>query len=291
LIDRSSVTVTVQKMVGAQASTVADSLAAEEPLEIQLGYEKKGWHVHKSVSVTMRTPGHDFELAAGFLFAEGILRRPDQIAQMRTDPADALNGNTVRIELKPGVVVDWQRLERHFYTSSSCGVCGKTSIEALRMTGLGSKPVFAGSHPVVEAATIHALPKQLREAQEVFDRTGGLHAAALFEPAGRLVALREDVGRHNAVDKLIGSQWLTGRTPLLETILFVSGRASFELMQKALMAGIPMLVAVGAPSSLAVALAEEFGATLIGFARDQRFNIYAGAERIREAAPMSATAL
>jgi FdhD protein len=236
----------------------------------------------------MRTPGQDFELAAGFLFTEGILRRPDQIAQMRTEPPDAEDGNVVRIELKPGVAVDWQRLERHFYTSSSCGVCGKTSIEALRMTGLGSKPVFEGARPVVDAATIHDLPKRLRGAQSVFEITGGLHAAALFEPDGRLVALREDVGRHNAVDKLIGSQWLTGRTPLLETILFVSGRASFELMQKALMAGIPMLVAVGAPSSLAVALAEEFGATLIGFTRDQRFNIYAGAERIREAAPVPA---
>ncbi len=278
----------VQKVVGAQASTVTDSLAVEEPLEIQLGYEKKGWHVHKSISVTMRTPGHDFELAAGFLFTEGILRRPDQIAQIRPEPADAENGNVVRIELKPDVVVDWQRLERHFYTSSSCGVCGKTSIEALRMTGLGSKPVFGGAHPLVSAATLHELPRRLREAQAVFEKTGGLHAAALFEPDGRLIALREDVGRHNAVDKLIGSQWLTGRTPLLETILFVSGRASFELMQKALMAGIPMLVAVGAPSSLAVALAEEFSATLIGFTRDQRFNIYAGADRVREAAPVSA---
>ncbi len=273
----------MQKVVGAHASAVTDSLATEEPLEIQLGYEKKGWHVHKSISVTMRTPGHDFELAAGFLFTEGILRRPDQIAQIRSEPADAADGNTVRIELKPDVVVDWQRLERHFYTSSSCGVCGKTSIEALRMTGVGSKPVFAGVQPVVEAATIHELPGRLREAQAVFERTGGLHAAALFEPNGRLVALREDVGRHNAVDKLIGSQWLTGRTPLLEMILFVSGRASFELMQKAIMAGIPMLVAVGAPSSLAVALAEEFGATLIGFARDQRFNIYSAPARVRVA--------
>jgi len=258
-----------------------DSLAAEEPLEIQLGYEKKGWHVHKSISVTMRTPGHDFELAAGFLFTEGILRKPEQIAQLRSEPADDAEANVVRVELKPDVVVDWQRLERHFYTSSSCGVCGKASIEALRTTGLGSKPVFVGAEPVIQADTIHSLPGRLREAQAVFDRTGGLHAAALFEQDGRLIALREDVGRHNAVDKLIGSQWLTGRTPLLETILFVSGRASFELMQKALMAGISIFVAVGAPSSLAVALAEEFGATLIGFARDQRFNIYSAPQRIR----------
>ncbi len=286
MTDRSSVTVNVQKIVGAQAATAPDSLAAEEPLEIQLGYERKGWHVHKTVSITMRTPGHDFELAAGFLFTEGILRRPDQIAQIRCEPADAEDGNTVRIELKPGVVVDWQRLERHFYTSSSCGVCGKTSIESLRSTGLGSKPVFESAGPMVDAATIHEMPNRLREAQSVFDRTGGLHAAALFEPNGRLIALREDVGRHNAVDKLVGSQWLTGRTPLLNAILFVSGRASFELMQKALMAGIPMLVAVGAPSSLAVALAEEFGATLVGFTRDQRFNIYSSASRIRTATPV-----
>ncbi len=286
MTDRSSVTVKVEKIVGAQASTVEDALAAEEPLEIQLGYERKGWHVHKTVSITMRTPGHDFELAAGFLFTEGILRRPDQIAQIRAEPAGAENGNTVRLELKAGVTVDWQRLERHFYTSSSCGVCGKTSMEALRSTGLGSKPVFDSTGPMVDAATIHEFPNRLRETQSVFDRTGGLHAAALFEPNGRLVSVREDVGRHNAVDKLIGSQWLTGRTPLLNTILFVSGRASFELMQKALMAGIPMLVAVGAPSSLAVALAEEFGATLVGFTRDQRFNIYTNASRVRVSAPV-----
>ncbi len=233
----------------------------------------------------MRTPGHDFELAAGFLFSEGILRRPDEIERLRFEPSDARDGNVVRVELRPGIKIDFQRLERHFYTSSSCGVCGKTSLEALRTTGVGSKPVFVGASPSVTAATIHQLPRSLREAQAVFDQTGGLHAAALFEPDGRLVALREDVGRHNAVDKVIGAQWLTGRTPLLDRILFVSGRASFELMQKAIVAGIPMLVAVGAPSSLAVALAEEFGATLVGFTRDQRFNIYAGAERIALAVP------
>lgn len=280
-MDRSSIPVRVRRVEGNDARDVSDVLAAEEPLEIQLGYERNGWRVHKSVSITMRTPGSDFELAAGFLFSERILRRPEEIAQLRHEPADDACSNVVRVELQPGVKVDLARLERHFYTTSSCGVCGKTSLAALEAGGPGSQPVFAGGEFVVEPSTIHRLPQLLREAQTVFDATGGLHAAALFEPGGRLIALREDVGRHNAVDKLIGSQWLTGRTPLLGAILFVSGRASFELMQKAVAAGIPMLVAVGAPSSLAVALAEKFGATLIGFNRGQRFNVYTGAERVR----------
>lgn len=285
---RGVVSLKVCRVTEGAALVTTDALAVEEPLEIQLGYERNGWRVHKSVSITMRTPGSDFELAAGFLFSEGILRRPDQIEQLRYEPADACDGNVVRVELKPGITVDLARLERHFYTSSSCGVCGKTSLAALETGGPGSQPVFVGADPVVDAAVIHQLPQTLRAAQTVFDQTGGLHAAALFEPDGRLVALREDVGRHNAVDKVIGSQWLTGRTPLLDRILFVSGRASFELMQKAVAAGIPMLVAVGAPSSLAVALAEKFRATLIGFTRGQRFNIYTHPERIHvpQAAPV-----
>lgn len=281
MMDRSSIPVRVRRVEGVVARDVDDVLAAEEPLEIQLGYERNGWRVHKPVSITMRTPGSDFELAAGFLFSEGILRRPDEIEQLRFEPAGDENANVVRVELKADVKVDLARLERHFYTTSSCGVCGKTSLAALETGGPGSQPVFEGADFTVDPEVIHRLPQTLREAQTVFEQTGGLHAAALFEPGGRLIALREDVGRHNAVDKLIGAQWLTARTPLLRCLLFVSGRASFELMQKAVTAGLPMLVAVGAPSSLAVALAEKFRATLLGFTRGQRFNIYAGAERIR----------
>ncbi len=254
-----------------------DLLAVEEPLEIQLGYERKGWRVHKSVSITMRTPGADQELAAGFLFTEGIVADAAQIDAIRTE-----DENVVRVELKGGVPVDLGRLERHFYTTSSCGVCGKSSIAALN---IGGQARVATAGPVFAAATIHGLPATLRETQAVFDQTGGLHAAALFDPAGRLVARREDVGRHNAVDKLVGSQLLGGATlPISDRLLFVSGRASFELVQKALAAGLPILAAVGAPSSLAVELAAAHGMTLLGFVRGGRFNIYSGERRIQPAA-------
>ena len=254
-----------------------DLLAVEEPLEVQLGYERKGWRVHKSVSITMRTPGHDPELAVGFLFTEGIITDFTQVAEVA-----AAEDNVVRVQLRDGVPVDLQRLERHFYTTSSCGVCGKASIAALqlgpRMTIVPDKPVFA-------ADTIHKLPAILRETQAVFDQTGGLHAAALFDTDGRLIVQREDVGRHNAVDKLIGSQLFGGSAlPLCERLLFVSGRASFELVQKALAAGLPILAAVGAPSSLAVGLAAAHGMTLLGFVRGGRFNIYAGERRIHSSA-------
>lgn len=252
-----------------------DFLAVEEPLEIQLGYERKGWRVHKSVSITMRTPGSDDELAAGFLFTEGIVGAASHIESIRTEDT-----NVIRVELRAGVAVDLRRLERHFYTTSSCGVCGKASIAALNLPNI-ARP--AADRPIFDAETIHGLPATLRGTQAVFDQTGGLHAAALFDPAGRLAALREDVGRHNAVDKLIGSQLLAGATaPMDGHLLFVSGRASFELVQKALAAGLPILAAVGAPSSLAVGLAQAHGMTLLGFVRGGRFNIYAGERRIRE---------
>lgn len=255
-----------------------DLLAVEEPLEIQLGYERKGWRVHKSVSITMRTPGADRELAAGFLFTEGILTDAAQVEEIRVSDDDE---NVVRVELRAGVAVDLRRLERHFYTASSCGVCGKASIAALNLNNRQPRPA-AG--PVFDAATIHGVPAALRATQAVFDQTGGLHAAALFDVAGRLDGLREDVGRHNAVDKLIGAQLLAGKPlPLSERGLFVSGRASFELVQKALAAGLPLLAAVGAPSSLAVELAQVHGMTLLGFVRNGRFNLYAGEGRIREA--------
>ncbi|MBV9657548.1 MAG: formate dehydrogenase accessory sulfurtransferase FdhD [Verrucomicrobia bacterium] len=268
-----------------------DFLAVEEPLEIQVGYTEKarGWRVHKSVSVTMRTPGQDAELAAGFLFTEGIVNDPAQIASVGRLPAHeeraAKRGdreNVIRVELRPEVAVDLARLERHFYTSSSCGVCGKTSIAALGLSAR-ARATATAEDVIFPAEIIHALPAALRATQAVFDRTGGLHAAALFDARGALLARREDVGRHNAVDKLIGAQVLAGAEALAALGgrgLFVSGRASFELVQKALAAGIPLLAAVGAPSSLAVDLARTYGATLLGFVRDGRFNIYCGETRI-----------
>jgi FdhD protein len=274
-VNRPILTVPVQKVDGDSSAPFQDLLAVEEPLEIRLG--------QNPVSITMRTPGHDFELAAGFLFTEGILHDAAEIREIQWSPPQANGnprqlGNSVTVELNPGVEVDLDRLERHFYTSSSCGVCGKASIEAIQMQGC---PVLPRNQPLVETSVIHHLPETLRREQPVFERTGGLHAAALFSPDGKLQLLREDVGRHNAVDKLIGSQMLAGRTPLSGYLLLVSGRASFELVQKALMAGIPILAAVGAPSSLAVETAQRFNMTLLGFVRDGRFNIYSGASRIQ----------
>jgi FdhD protein len=262
----------------------SDVLAVEEPLEVRLGCHVGGRRVHRPVSITMRTPGHDLELAVGFLFTEGIIVAREQVAGVRACGA----GNVARVDLHPDVAVDLSRLERHFYTSSSCGVCGKASLEAVRVCCRNRLP---RGQPVVESAVIHRLPETLRAGQAVFDCTGGLHAAALFDANGNLLCLREDVGRHNALDKLIGTQFLARRTPLWESVLLVSGRASFELVQKALVAGIPILAAVGAPSSMAVSLAREHGLTMLGFVRQDRFNIYTGAERIRQfaAAPIPAS--
>ena len=275
----------VHRVDVAGGTDALDLLAVEEPLLIELTHDRDGGRVTESVSVTMRTPGHDVELALGFLFAEGIVAGADELLHEPAEPATdaaARDANTVRIVLRPGVPVDVRRLERHFYTASSCGVCGKTSLEALAAT---REIVLPDARPVVDAATIHALPDTLRAAQAVFDRTGGLHAAALFDAAGRLLCVREDVGRHNAVDKLVGRQLLDGALPLHDHVLLVSGRASFELVHKALAAGIPVLAAVGAPSSLAVQTAQRYGATLVGFVRQQRFNVYAGPERVRAPAP------
>jgi FdhD protein len=268
--------VRVWRVAASSQAVQSDVLAVEEPLEIRLGCDDDGRRVHRAVSITMRTPGHDLELAAGFLFTEGILVAREQVAGLRT----CGGGNVARVDLQPGVAVDLARLERHFYTASSCGVCGKASLEAVRICSRHRPPEC---RPVVEAAVIHRLPETLRAAQTVFDRTGGLHAAALFDTCGNLLCLREDVGRHNALDKLIGAQFLAGRTPLSEDVLLVSGRASFELVQKAAVAGIPILAAVGAPSSLAVSLAREHGLSVLGFVRQDRFNIYTGAQRIRRA--------
>lgn len=258
--------------------TGTDLLAIEEPLEIRIGFGGLEERQQKSLSVTMRTPGHDFELAIGFLFTEGIVQHIDQIESVKYCEdvgKQEEKGNVVRVELKSEVKIDFEKLQRHFYTSSSCGVCGKSSIESVKVV---CQPLGEGFS--ISASLIHQLPDTLRKAQAVFEYTGGLHAVGLFDTSGELILLREDVGRHNALDKAIGAMVLKKQVPLSDYALLVSGRASFELVQKAAVAGIPVLAAVGAPSSLAVALAKESGMTLLGFVRNERFNIYCGDQRI-----------
>jgi FdhD protein len=275
--DPALATVQLSRIRGSNLAVDTDLVAVEEPLEIRLGCDVAGKRIHRAISITMRTPGHDLELAVGFLFTEGIIVTRDQVAGIVHCGA----GNVARVNLRPGVEVDLSRLERHFYATSSCGVCGKASLDAVQVC---PRVRCAAGQPVIDAAVICRLPATLRGAQEVFDRTGGLHAAALFDINGELLCLREDVGRHNALDKLIGHQFLNECTPLFQNILLVSGRASFELVQKAAVAGIPILAAVGAPSSLAVRLGREHGLTILGFVREDRFNIYTGSERIRQTA-------
>lgn len=263
--------------------TISDSLskpdlvAVEEPLEIRLGFGPADQREQRSLAVTMRTPGHDFELAAGFLFTEGIIHSFSQIENIRycENLGKQEENNVVRVELSSSVAPDFQKLQRNFYTTSSCGVCGKSSIEAVTIQ---CTPVTTKWS--VSAHLIQTLPDKLREAQHVFEHTGGLHASGLFDRQGSLALLLEDVGRHNALDKVIGAMLFKEAIPLTDYILVVSGRASFELVQKAAIAGIPVLVAVGAPSSLAVNLAQTSGITLIGFAREERFNIYTHPHRI-----------
>lgn len=257
--------------------TEIDTLAVEEPLEMRLGIDENGKLKHQAVSITMRTPGNDFELAAGFLFTEGILQSKNQIADIKHCGKFPSAHNTIRVDLKSDVNVKLAKLERNFYTTSSCGVCGKSSLEAL---ATGAKAIERTDFPKILAAIIHLLPGKLRKEQAVFEQTGGIHAAALFDVNGNLIAVKEDVGRHNAVDKLIGQQFLQNELPLADKILFLSGRASFELLQKAVMANIPIVCAVGAPSSLAVEAAKNFNVTLLGFVRNNRFNVYSGNERI-----------
>ena len=250
-------------------------LVTEEPLEIRVNAHG----VDHAISVTMRTPGNDFELAVGFLTTEGVIKGKQDFDQVRYcvgGPAEQ-QYNIVTVALRPGVDFDAARLKRNFYTTSSCGICGKASLEALALND--PPPIPRG--PEIDSATLSELPQKLRTQQKVFDKTGGLHAAGLFEPDGTLVASREDVGRHNAVDKLVGWMVLEQKFPAGERVLAVSGRASFEIMQKALAAGIPMVAAVSAPSSLAVAVAEQYGMTLAGFVRDGSLNVYAGRERVR----------
>ena len=270
----------ILKVKNHQLSYCNDSLAVESPLEIQLVWTEKGKRVRQSISVTMRTPIHDFQLALGFLFSEGILTHSKEVLRVRygdnAQTAD-LQGNVVAVELQPNVKVDIQQLNRHFYTTSSCGVCGKASIELVQShTCYYLRP----NSPKVAIKTIRNLPQQLQQAQTLFEQTGGIHAAALFDGQGKLKYLCEDVGRHNALDKLIGTAFEQNCLPLKDCMVLVSGRASFELIQKALMAGIPILAAVGAPSSLAVELADTYGMTLIGFLRNEQFNVYTGGHRI-----------
>jgi FdhD protein len=251
-----------------------DHLTTEEPLEIRLVYPKR------TVAVTMRTPGADFELAAGFLYSEGVISCKQDIQRISYCVDESFDGeqryNIVNVELRPGLIADLQPLERHFYTNSACGVCGKASIEALR---LRHYPVIS-SEITVTPELIYSLPNQLRSAQSLFTTTGGLHAAAIFNSQGQLLKLQEDVGRHNALDKLIGAAFLSDELPFHHRILMVSGRSSFEILQKSVAAGVPIICSVSAPSSLAVSVAQEFGITLIGFLRGERFNIYSGMERI-----------
>lgn len=249
-----------------------DYLAGEEPLEIRIG--------EHPLSVTMRTPGHDLELAAGFLFTEGLVQRREQILKLESATPDGApnRGNVVQVELTPDAVPDFEKIRRHFFAASSCGICGKASIDSVRSRLLQPpNPDFR-----VAPELLLRLPDALRSSQDVFERTGGLHAAALFDAHGTLLALREDIGRHNAVDKLIGWALREGRLPLAESVLLVSGRGGFEIIQKAIVAGVPVVASVSAPSSLAVQLARELRLTLIGFLRGRRFVVYAGEERLEK---------
>jgi len=264
---------------------VPDRVATEEPLEIRVRTASGGLH---PVAVTMRTPGGDFELAAGFLFTEGLLRRRGDIRSIAYCdgdggmPREARNWNVVEVRLEAGAEFEPPAWERNFYMSSSCGICGKASLDAVELQGC--RPVASPDGSLrVDPTTLLRLPLGLREAQPVFGRTGGLHAAGLFTPEGERMEVREDVGRHNAVDRVVGAAFLAGRSSLARELLAVSGRASFEILQKARMAGIVVVAAVGAPSSLAVDFARRFGMTLAGFVRDSGFNVYAGGERIGSA--------
>ncbi|HEV2329564.1 MAG TPA: formate dehydrogenase accessory sulfurtransferase FdhD [Verrucomicrobiae bacterium] len=270
--------VPMQRVDASATSSEIDCLAAEEPLEIRVEGH--------SVAVVMRTPGEDRELAAGFLVTEGLIHSPDDVIAIRPQShclnglpdanADSIEGNAVNVELAKPNFLDLKRLTRHVFSSSSCGICSKASIDAVRQQFPPIDDTFE-----VDAQVILGLPATLAASQETFKRTGGLHACALFDSAGRLVVLREDVGRHNALDKVVGWALLENRLPLLQHILLLSGRTSFEMMQKALAAGIPIIAAISAPSGMAVQFAHDSGQTLMGFVRGQRMNIYAGAHRLR----------
>lgn len=261
---RRILTVPVRKLTPRAVTEEQDWLAVEEPLQIRIA--------SRNIAITMRTPGQDDELAAGFLFTEGIVKA-SEIENI------ACTRNTATVTLAHGVEFDPSRIERNFYVSSSCGVCGKASIEAIQSAGC---TILPRNSPRVSEAAILSLSAKLREAQQIFDRTGGLHGCGLFTASGDLLLVREDVGRHNAVDKIVGRAYLDNQLPLSDKLLMLSGRISFELVQKSVMAGIPILAAVGAPSSLAVKTALRFGMTLIGFLRNDRYNVYTAPSRLTE---------
>lgn len=301
LTDRTAREVEITRVTREDRVTGTETVTLEEPLEVQLEHGPQGARQNRSISVTMRTPGHDRELALGFLYTEGVLgeevdledlsiAQPELVdtvcgPQTRTASAhgaEAEAGATrtaagiVRVAVAPGVDVRTASLERNFYTTSSCGVCGKASLAALRSVA----PPRRRNDFTFDPALLFQLPERMYEHQRTFRSTGGLHAAALFDAAGQLQLLREDVGRHNAVDKLVGASFLDDGLPLRQRLLLLSGRASFELLQKAVMAGIPAVAAIGAPSSLAIQVARDFDVTLVGFLRDDHFNIYNGARRL-----------
>ncbi len=278
-MQKASKQIFVTRVTDDEGHCQADSLAVEEPLEIRLEFGKPGGRRTQNISVTMRTPGNDVELAAGFLFTEGIVKKAEDIADIghRFIACAENKENVIQVMLKNGVEPHLQNMDRNFYTTSSCGVCGKGSINAIRTV---SSFIPKNDDLTVNAELLYALPDILREQQAVFEDTGGLHASALFDLSGNLLLVKEDVGRHNALDKLIGAALYKNWLPLNKHILLLSGRASFELVQKAAMAGINIIASVGAPSSLAVELAQEFNITLAGFLRGKRFNIYTSAHRI-----------
>ncbi len=262
----------IHRLQGSEAQMIDDHLAAEEPLEIRLIYGTKAQPVKKNLAVTMRTPGNDGELAVGFIFTEGIIHEYTDIEQVVE-----LKENVIQITIKEGINLDLGKLERNFYTTSSCGVCGKASIEAIHT----ECTLYDKEKPfTISPGHIYQLPDKLRAHQATFQNTGGIHATALFDLEGNILMVREDVGRHNAFDKMVGAALKENILPLNQHIVLLSGRASFELVQKAAMSGVKMLAAVGAPSSLAVETADEFGMTLIGFLKQDRLNIYSGKERV-----------
>lgn len=272
----------ILKINNVESELTDDLLAVEEPLELRIGFGRNNNREQRNISVTMRTPGNDFELALGFLFTEGIIENVNEVSQIKYCSelnSKQENYNIVRVELNENIAFDFSKIQRNFYTTSSCGVCGKASIDAIK-TVCNIKETEGNLK--VSQSVILTLPDKLRSSQNVFEYTGGLHACALFDNNGNIEIIREDVGRHNALDKLIGA--VIGNKKQTQTfenkILLLSGRASFELIQKAAMANIKMVCAVGAPSSLAVETANEFGITLIGFLREKRFNVYTNFERV-----------
>ena len=281
----SSLAITVSKISGDSANLlerelVEDRVAVEEPLEIRLGYGTPEGHTASSISITMRTPGNDAELAVGFLFSESSIqssRDVESVEHFGPSAPDTGGHNIIRVDLASHVDVDLDRLKRNFYTTSSCGVCGKSSLDALRVIGAKALKDNVGQF---RKDVLIAMPGALRDQQQAFEQTGGMHAAAAFSSEGEILVAHEDVGRHNAVDKVIGTLLTQDLLPASDLGLIVSGRASFELMQKTLVAGIPLLAAVSAPSSLAVQLANEFNVSLVGFLRDDTFNIYSAGDRI-----------